>query len=72
MLTIDSDVKQHVSIVNAAAHLKKKLRLLDFNQINFASRFRAFHSLPRYAHLWASKSLNILSGIAHRIVQQGL
>ena len=50
----------------------KNLRLFDTNKIDFTSRFRAFHNLPKCLLPWASKYLNNFARIAHKMSQQGL
>ena len=72
VLSRNSDTKKHFSIVIATEHLKNKLRLSDSDQIDYTSRFRAFHSLPKNLHLLERKSLNNFFGIAHIISQRGL
>ena len=72
VLSSNSDIKQPVSISKAAARLKKKLKILDTNKIDFISRFKAFISLHKHLHLWESKYLSNFSGTAHMMAQQSL
>ena len=70
-LSNNSNVKQHVSIFRATVYLKKKLRISETNQIDFTSRFRAFHPLPNHLRTWESTFLGNFSGTVQGMAQQG-